>query len=315
MNKLQLQTRIPDELAGKRLDQVIALLIPEHSRSRIQTWIKSGNITVNNKTLRQRDVVNSGDIIRVNVEFAKIELNKPENIPLDIVFQDNELIVINKPAGLVVHPGAGNPDRTLVNALLNFDQKLNLLPRAGIIHRLDKDTTGIMVIARTPTTHTFLIDKLQQRDIKREYQTIVCGQVTAGGAIENKIGRHPIHRTRMAVTANGKPATTHFRIIKKFKHYTHLRVNLETGRTHQIRVHMSHINHPVLGDPVYGKNNSALKGIDPVLRDLISNFKRQALHAYRLEFPHPVTNELKTFQAEPPEDFKQLINALETYDC
>ena len=314
MSKIELKTPVPDELAGKRLDQIMTVLIPEHSRSRIQSWIKEGMITVNDNKIRQRDTVNLGDIIQANIEFNEIDEYEPEDIPLDIIYEDDALIVINKPAGLIVHPGAGNPNHTLVNALLNYDNNLKILPRAGIIHRLDKDTTGIMVIARTLAAHTFLVDKLQKRDIKREYQTIVCGQITAGSTVETNIGRHPTNRTKMAVTNNGKHAVTHFRIIKKFEHYTHLKVNLETGRTHQIRVHMAHIKHPVVGDPVYGKNHSIVKGIDTNLRDKIKNFKRQALHAHILEFPHPVTNDIKRFEAELPDDIKQLIVDLETYD-
>ncbi len=314
MSKIEFKTPVPDEFAGKRLDHVLARLIPEHSRSRIQSWIKEGKITVNNQNLRQRDIVSPGDIIQACVEFDDIEEYAPEDIPLDIVYEDDALILINKPAGLVVHPGAGNPSHTLINALLNFDENLKLLPRAGIIHRLDKDTTGIMVIARTLSAHTFLVDKLQNRQIKREYQAIVCGQVTAGSTIETNIGRHPSNRIKMAVTNNGKQAVTHFRIIKKFNHYTHLKVNLETGRTHQIRVHMSYIKHPIVGDPVYGRNHSIVKGVDPILRDKIKVFERQALHAHILELPHPVTNKEKRFEAELPSDMKQLIADLEAYD-
>ena len=314
MTRIEFQKIVPEEIAGNRLDQTISILMPEHSRSRIQSWIKEGNITVNNKILRQKDIVRKGDIITINVEISDKEEYKPEKIPLDIIFKDDTLIIINKPAGLVVHPGAGNHEHTLVNALLNFDSQLAKLPRAGIIHRLDKDTTGIMVIARTLSAHTFLVEQLQQRKIKREYQTIVCGQITSGDTIETNIARHPANRIKMAVTNSGKKAITHYRVIKKFKHYTHLKIILETGRTHQIRVHMSHIRHPVLGDPVYGKNHSLVKGTASELREIIKGFRRQALHAYSLELAHPLSNETKKFKADPPEDFNKLLGELNSYD-
>jgi 23S rRNA pseudouridine1911/1915/1917 synthase len=314
MSKLQLQTTIPEEFAGKRLDQALSQLYPEHSRSRIQSWIKSGDVTVNKLNYRQKDVVNFGDAIEICTEINSIEKSEAEAIDLDILHEDDAIIIINKPAGLVVHPGAGNPNHTLVNALLHFDQSLDTIPRAGIIHRLDKDTTGVMVVARTLESHTYLVDKLQKREIKRGYQTIVCGQIIAGGSIENKMGRHPVHRTKMAITNSGKTAITHYRVIKKFRHYTHLDVQLETGRTHQIRVHMSHIKHPIVGDPVYGNNKSIRKGVDPSLSDIIKNFKRQALHAYNLELPHPVTGKRMKFNAKIPSDIKSLIAALNNYD-
>lgn len=314
MKKFQLQVTVPDELAGKRLDQALSILCPEHSRSRIQSWIKSNSVSVNNLNYKQKDEVNSGDVIKIDAEINNVEKYQAEAIDLDIIYEDNDIIIINKPAGLVVHPGAGNPNHTLVNALLNFDKNLDAIPRAGIVHRLDKETTGIMVVARTLESHTFLVNRLQERNIKREYQAVVCGQLVAGGSIENKMGRHPVHRTRMAVTNSGKVATTHYRVIKKFKHYTHLHIQLETGRTHQIRVHMSHIKHPIVGDPVYGKNNSIKKGVDPALRDIIKNFKRQALHAFSLELPHPSTGEKIKFTAELPNDMVTLIEALNSYD-
>lgn len=314
MSKLHLQTTISEDLAGRRLDQALSQLYPEHSRSRIQSWIKAGDVSVNNLKYKQRDVVKTGDLIEVNTEIKNAEKYQPEAIELNIIFEDEALIIINKPVGLIVHPGAGNPNHTLVNALLNFDDSLDAIPRAGIIHRLDKDTTGVMVIARTLESHTFLVNKLQKREIKREYQAIVCGQLTAGGSIENKMGRHPIHRTKMAVTNNGKAAITHYRVLNRYQHYTHLRVQLETGRTHQIRVHMSHIKHPIVGDPVYEKNNSVRKGVVPILRETIKNFKRQALHAYALELPHPVSGDEMIFNAELPDDMTDLIKSLDFHD-
>ena len=296
------------------MDQALSALHPQHSRARIQSWIKAGDVTVNKKGFRQRDRVNTGDFIEINTTVSVVNQDKPEVIPLEIIYEDEAFIIINKPAGLVVHPGAGNPNHTLVNALLNHDKNLNAIPRAGIIHRLDKDTTGIMVVARRLTAHTYLVDRLQKRDIKREYQTIVCGRVTAGSTIETLMGRHPVQRTKMAVTKKGKTAITHYRIIKKYQHYTHLRVQLETGRTHQIRVHLSHAKLPIVGDPVYGKNHSIRKGVDPILRESIRDFKRQALHAYTLELPHPLSGEIKKFKADLPEDIQSLIRNLEQFD-
>lgn len=314
MPKLQLQIVIPEELSGKRLDQALSQLVPEHSRSRIQSWIKAGDVSVNKSISKQRTEVHVGDIIELDTEINKIEKHQAEAINLNILHEDEAIIIINKPAGLIIHPGAGNPNHTLVNALLNFDEDLDAIPRAGIIHRLDKDTTGVLVVARTLESHTNLVDQLQKRDIKREYQAMVCGQLTSGASIENKMGRHPKQRIKMAVTNNGKIATTHYRIIKKYEHYTHLHVQLETGRTHQIRVHMSHIKHPIVGDPVYGNNKSIRKGVDSSLRDFILNFNRQALHAFSLELTHPVSKQKMNFSAELPDDIKALIDALNSYD-
>jgi 23S rRNA pseudouridine1911/1915/1917 synthase len=314
MPKLQLQIIIPEELSGRRLDQALSELVPEHSRSRIQSWIRAGDVSVNKSIYKQRSEVRIGDIIEIDTDIKNIDKHQAEAINLNILHEDEALIIINKPAGLIVHPGAGNPNHTLVNALLNFDENLDAIPRAGIIHRLDKDTTGVLVVARTLESHTYLVDQLQKRDIKREYQAIVCGQLTSGGSIENKMGRHPKQRIKMAVTNNGKIAATHYRIIKKYQHYTHLHVQLETGRTHQIRVHMSHIKHPIVGDPVYGNNKSIRKGVDSSLRDFILNFNRQALHAFSLELTHPVNKQEMKFIAELPDDIESLIEALNNYD-
>tara|TARA_B100001964_G_scaffold26308_1_gene26194 strand:- start:2111 stop:3055 length:945 start_codon:yes stop_codon:yes gene_type:complete len=314
MRKIQLEIVIPEKFKGKRLDLALSKLFPEHSRSRIQSWIKAGEVEVNNSKYKQRNVVNSGDIIKINTTLKSIDKHQAEHIDLDVIHEDKAIIIINKPAGLVVHPGAGNQKHTLVNALLHFDEKLDVLPRAGIIHRLDKDTTGIMIIARTIESYTYLVNELQKRNIKRNYKAIICGQLVAGGVIENKIGRHPVHRTKMAVTDKGKLATTHYRIIKKFQHYTYLDIQLGTGRTHQIRVHMNNEKHPIIGDPLYGKNTFIKKGINASLREFIKNFKRQALHAYNLEFTHPISKKIISLKAELPDDMNNLINILEMYD-
>ena len=314
MRKIQLEIVIPEKFKGKRLDLALSKLFPEHSRSRIQSWIKAGEVEVNNSKYKQRNVVNSGDIIKINTTLKSIDKHQAEHIGLDVIHEDKAIIILNKPAGLVVHPGAGNQKHTLVNALLHFDEKLDVLPRAGIIHRLDKDTTGIMIIARTIESYTYLVNELQKRKIKRNYKAIICGQLVAGGVIENKIGRHPVHRTKMAVTDKGKLATTHYRIIKKFQHYTYLDIQLGTGRTHQIRVHMNNEKHPIIGDPLYGKNTFIKKGIDASLREFIKNFKRQALHAYNLEFTHPISKKIISLKAELPDDTNNLIKILEMYD-
>ena len=314
MRKIQLEIVIPEKFEGTRLDLALSKLFPEHSRSRIQSWIKAGEVEVNNSKYKQRNVVNTGDIIKINTTLKNIDKHQAEHINLNVIHKDSAIIILNKPAGLVVHPGAGNQNHTLVNALLHFDEKLDVLPRAGIIHRLDKDTTGIMIVARTIESYTYLVNELQKRNIKRNYKAIICGQLVAGGVIENKIGRHPVHRTKMAVTDKGKLATTHYRIIKKFQHYTYLDIQLGTGRTHQIRVHMNNEKHPIIGDPLYGKNTFIKKGINASLREFIKNFKRQALHAYNIEFTHPISKKVINLKAKLPDDMNNLIKILEIYD-
>lgn len=314
MRKIQLEIVIPEKFEGKRLDLALSKLFPEHSRSRIQSWIRAGEVEVNNSKYKQRNVVNTGDIIKINTTLKSIDKHQAEHIDLDVIHEDKAIIILNKPAGLVVHPGAGNQKHTLVNALLHFDEKLDVLPRAGIIHRLDKDTTGIMIIARTIESYTYLVNELQKRNIKRNYKAIICGQLVAGGVIENKIGRHPVHRTKMAVTDKGKLAITHYKVIKKFQHYTYLDIQLDTGRTHQIRVHMNNEKHPIIGDPLYGKNTFIKKGIHASLREFIKNFKRQALHAYNIEFTHPISKKVINLKAKLPDDMNNLIKILEIYD-
>ncbi len=314
MHKLQLQTAVPEALAGRRLDQALAALFPRHSRARLQAWITAGYVRVNDQNLKQKDRVKGADRIKINAIITEHGGDRPEAIPLAIIHEDDSLILVNKPAGLVVHPGAGNPEHTLVNALLHHDPGLSALPRAGIIHRLDKDTTGLLIIARTASAHTALVKHLQARRIKREYQAIVSGRVTAGGTIAAAIGRHPLQRKKMAVTPNGKAAITHYRLIKKYRHYTHLALRLETGRTHQIRVHLAHINHPLAGDPVYAKHKTGVKGSSAGLRQTIAKLGRQALHACRLTLPHPESGKTITCGAELPPDMRRLIEALERHD-
>lgn len=306
---------VPEELSGHRLDVVLANLFPQHSRSRLQAWIKAGNVRVNNQILRQKDPVVTGQEIEIIPEYTPEDKCLAQEIPLEILFEDSELIVINKPAGLVVHPGAGNPDNTLQNALLHHDPELHRVARAGIFQRLDKDTSGIMVIARTPETHTRLVEQLQSRNITREYRAVVSGAMTAGGKIDAPVGRHQVYRKRMAVTEKGKPAITHYRILMKYRSHTHISVRLETGRTHQIRVHMAYIHHPVVGDPVYGGRKRLPKNICPELRHIIQSFPRQALHASSMSLSHPVSGQQITWESPLPEDIQELLDSLANYDA
>jgi 23S rRNA pseudouridine1911/1915/1917 synthase len=309
--RIHIKTVIPEQMSGKRLDQALAELLPEHSRARLQGWIRDGYVQIDKKSMRPRDKVRGGEQIKIEAEIEAQISATPQDIPLEIVFEDEYLIIINKPAGMIVHPGAGNPRHTLMNALLHHDQQLEQVARAGIVHRLDKDTSGLLVIARTPQSHTSLVKQLQARNMHREYVTIVSGIMTAGGTIDQPIGRHPKHRTRMAVVKNGRPAMTHYRIIKKYRHHTQLQVNLETGRTHQIRVHMTWLHYPIIGDPVYGTKKQLVKGMDSTLADIVTAFPRQALHARAIQLIHPKSNEIMAWEALIPEDMAELIDSLE----
>jgi len=308
--QLQLSATIPKDMAGKRLDQVLAVLFSEHSRTRLQAWIKNGQVRVNNKIMRQRDKVLGGENVEIETSYEIRDTWEAEEIKLQIIHEDETFFILNKPAGLVVHPGAGNPEHTLLNALLYYDPQLRIVPRAGIVQRLDKDTSGLMVIARTPETQTYLVAQMQKRKITREYQAIVTGVMTAGGTIDKPVGRHPKHRTRMAVVDNGKPATSHYRIITKYPAHTHIRVQLETGRTHQIRVHMAYLHYPIIGDPVYAGRPQIPKGASSELVTAIQSFPRQALHASAIELQHPTTSESLRFEAPLPDDIQILINML-----
>jgi 23S rRNA pseudouridine1911/1915/1917 synthase len=308
MNKLN--STVPEEMAGERLDKVLAQLFPQHSRARLQEWIKMGNVQVDNKSLKQKVAVQAGQIIEIIPVFEPQVDDAAEDIPLSILHEDEALIIINKPAGMVVHPGAGNAQHTLLNALLHFDPGLEDVPRAGIIQRLDKDTSGIMIIARQPSSHTYLVEELRQRRISRQYEAIVHGVMTAGGTINAAIARHSRQRKQMTVAAHGKEAITHYRVANKFRAHTHIRVNLETGRTHQIRVHMAHIKYPIVGDPVYGGRKRSAKNISDDLRRHLESFPRQALHATKLELEHPLRKEKVEYYAPLPEDISQLLETL-----
>ena len=314
MKLIQQSFQVEKHQAGNRLDNALHQLLPDYSRSRIQQWIQHGFVSINQELCKPRQKVYSGDLIKLDVpEQAKIS-DQPQFIEFDILHQDEDIFVVNKPANLVVHPAAGHQDGTLVNGLLARDSRLEQLPRAGIVHRLDKDTTGVMVVARNLTAHNWLVDQLQQRLVKREYIALAQGVVTAGRTIETDMGRHPQNRKKMAVLNGGKKAITHFQVARKFHHYTQVKVQLETGRTHQIRVHMAHINYPLLGDTVYGGRARIPAGVDEALQQVIQGFKRQALHAERLSFEHPRSREMVSFEAPLPDDFQRLQDALIQYD-
>jgi len=302
---------LPPDLAGLRLDQALARLLPQYSRSRLQGWIDAGAVQVDGRQLRVRDKVVGGEkvIIEARVE-AEVRV-MAEEIPLDIVFKDRALLVINKPAGLVVHPGAGNAAHTLQNALLAFDPKLAVVPRAGIVHRLDKDTSGLLVVARTPEVHTALVAAISEREIERHYIALCTGVMTAGGTVDEPIGRHRSHRTRMAVRGDGRPAVTHYRVMKRFRSHTLVRAELETGRTHQIRVHFAHIGYPLVGDPDYGGRRRLPAGASPELVAALAGFRRQALHAARLKLEHPVSGKEMEWEVPIPADFAGLVAVLE----
>jgi len=307
---IQLSLNIPADHSGQRLDQALAALLPDYSRSRLKTWIESGAVQVDGQARRPKDKVFGGEAIEVNAILEQAVAAEPQSIPVDLVHEDKHVFVVNKPAGLVVHPGAGNPDRTLQNALLALDPRLAELPRAGIVHRLDKETSGLLVIARTLKAHTALVRMLEERVIHREYEAICKGVMTAGGTVDAPIDRHPAERVKMAVRQGGRESVTHYRVIKRYRANTHVRVQLETGRTHQIRVHLSHIGYPIVGDRVYGGRLGMPKGATEELRVALREFPRQALHAARLKFEHPVTGRAIECTAPLPDDMVQLLGVL-----
>jgi 23S rRNA pseudouridine1911/1915/1917 synthase len=302
---------LPPEAAGLRFDQALARALPQYSRARLKEWIESGAVQVDGRPLRPKDKVLGSEQVRIEVQLAVESDVAAEAMPLAVVFKDRALIVINKPAGLVVHPGAGNARHTLQNALLGLDPKLALVPRAGLVHRLDKDTSGLLVVARTPEAHTALVAQLAARDITREYLAVCLGVMTAGGTIDEPIGRHRSQRTRMAVRADGRASVTHYRVVRRFRAHTLVRVQLETGRTHQIRVHLAHAGFPVVGDPLYGGRRRLTAGCTPALAEALANFPRQALHAARLKLAHPVTGREMEWEAPLPADMAALLAALE----
>lgn len=300
---------VPEKLAGLRLDQALVALFSDYSRARLARWVKDGHVLVNGERMRPKDLVNGGEEVVLEAEQEVETTWRAQDIPLDIVYEDEAVLVINKPAGLVVHPGAGNMDGTLSNALLHYDSSLEQVPRAGVVHRLDKETSGLLVVARTLTAQKSLVEQLQARAFERDYLALAVGLMTAGGTIEAPIGRHPIHRMRQAVLPGGKEAITHYRVEERFRAHTLLRVKLETGRTHQIRVHMAYLKYPLVGDPVYGGRLRIPAGATPGLDAAIRKFKRQALHAERLGFEHPLSGERLSWQAPLPDDMLALVEA------
>jgi len=312
MTTIRHEAEVPLAAAGRRFDQALAEMFPDYSRSRLSGWIKSGAVTLDGVQAPPRQLLRGGEQVRLQVELENEVTSAPEDIALDIVHEDEHLLVLNKPAGLVVHPGAGNPAGTLLNALLHHDPKLAELPRAGIVHRLDKDTSGLMVVAKTLPTYTALVDLLSRHEVERQYEAVVLGTMVAGGTVDEPIGRSMGDRLRQAVRdeEDGKRAVTHYRLRERFRAHSLLQCQLETGRTHQIRVHMAHINHPLVGDPLYGGGLKLPKGASAELIAMLRGFRRQALHAERLSFIHPITGEALSFGVERPADQLALIEAL-----
>ncbi|MDP3876651.1 MAG: 23S rRNA pseudouridine(1911/1915/1917) synthase RluD [Methylobacter sp.] len=306
----RLTEEVPYELAGMRLDQVLAELFADYSRSKLQTWVKDGRVQVNGLTLKAKDKLVGGETIELDAEAEVVITAEPEPIPLEIIFEDDSLLIVNKPAGLVVHPAVGNWNGTLLNALLNHNSNLETLPRAGIVHRIDKETSGLLMIAKTLQAHNSLTSQLQDRAITREYLAITRGRMTAGGTVDEPIGRHPTDRKRYAVRENGKDAVTHYRVSQRFTRHTLVQVKLETGRTHQIRVHMAHIRFPLLGDQVYGGRFQMPPDCSEQLEKELRSFKRQALHAAKLGLQHPVTDEYFEWEQPMPDDMTRLLAAL-----
>ena len=308
--RIEQQAVVPSSDIGRRFDQVAADLFSDFSRSRLQQWIKQGDLLVDSQRQVPKYKLLGGEILDLNTELAAEGDWQAEDIPLNIVFEDDAILVINKSANFVVHPAAGNYSGTVLNALLHHCPSLVSVPRAGIVHRLDKDTTGLMVVAKTLQAHTHLVTQLQARTVRREYEAVVTGVVIAGGTVDQPVGRHAKQRTKMAVISDGKEARTHFKVLDRFDGHSHLRLKLETGRTHQIRVHMAHIKYPIVGDDVYAGRLRLHKGASEELQGRIKAFGRQALHAKELELLHPTTGELIGWSSELPEDMLNLLEAL-----
>ena len=312
MTQIETQSGVvPTECDGMRLDQAAAKMFPDFSRARLQSWIKSGALRVNGEPTNQRTKVAVGSVLELQVELEPEVAWSGESLPLDILFEDEDILILNKPPGLVVHPGAGNPNGTLVNALLHHRPSLESLPRAGLVHRIDKETSGLLVVAGSLRAHTSLVDQLQHKTMHREYFAVVRGTMTGGGTVNAPIGRHPRQRTKMAVVPHGgKEAVTHYRVAERFRAHTAIDVQLETGRTHQIRVHMAHRNLPLLGDPVYGGRLQFPADASEELKDALRSFRRQALHARRLTLVHPADQEEMVFESPLASDLVELVAVL-----
>ena len=305
---------IPERMTGDRLDVALSEMLPDYSRSKITAWIKSGDALINNKAFKPKDKVNGSQIVILSLNKKQNNDWSAENIALNVVFEDEDIIIINKPFGLVTHPGVGNWNGTLANALLYYDPELSKLDRAGIVHRLDKNTSGLMVIARNEKSQKYLVEQLQSHSVVREYSAIVYGHMISGGSVNDPIGRDPKDRIKQAVSSNGKDATTHYRVIDRFKSHTHVKAILETGRTHQIRVHLSHIGYPLLGDSMYGGRLRFPKKASEILKESLLGFKRQALHSKKLTLNHPSTGELMSWKAPLPDDMVELLAILNEFD-
>ncbi len=310
MTEAPRQLTIPDNLAGQRLDQALASMFPEYSRSRLKSWILQGYVTVDDRELRPRDAIHGGELVQLVPQAEVGVSSEPEAIKLDVAYEDEDLLVVNKPAGLVVHPGSGNTRGTLMNGLLHHVPEVAELPRAGIVHRLDKETSGLLLVGKSLRSHTALTRALADRAISRHYVAICTGVLTGGGRIDAPIGRHPVDRLKMSVREGGKPAVTHYRVLERFSAHTYISVQLETGRTHQIRVHFAYRRKPLLGDQVYGGRLAMPAAASDDLQAALRSFKRQALHAARLAFTHPCSDEDIDLQTEPPDDFAGLLSAL-----
>ena len=305
---------IPERMKGQRYDSALSQMLPDYSRSKITSWIKSGGALIDKKTFKPKDKVQGNEVISLEVSSKNTNDWAAEKIPLNIIFEDDHILVINKPSGLVTHPGAGNWSGTLGNALLYYDANLASLDRSGIVHRLDKNTSGLMVVAKNPKSQKYLVEQMQTHSIEREYSAIVYGSMIAGGTIDKPIGRDPKDRIKQAVTRNGKKAVTHYRVIDRYNSHTNVKAILETGRTHQIRVHLSHIGYPLVGDSVYGGRLRFPKKASQELRDALKAFNRQALHSKKLTLKHPETLELMSWKIELPEDMRKLLDVLSNFD-
>ena len=310
VEKIQQEARVEAQHAGMRADVVAAELFGGFSRARLQAWLKSGELKVNGDCVKPKDKLLGNELLSLDAVVAREVNDQPEDVGFSIIYEDAHLLVIDKPSGLVVHPAAGHASGTLLNGLLAYDEGQAKLPRAGIVHRLDRDTTGLMVVARSLEAHAGLVAQLQEKQLYREYEAVSVGVMTGGGKVDAPIGRHPRDRKRMAVTSAGKAAVTHYRVIDRFRGHTHVRVMLETGRTHQIRVHMAHIRYPLVGDPLYGGRPRLPAGIGEALRDELQAFPRQALHARKLGLKHPLSGEDLTFESSLPADITELLAQL-----
>ena len=310
----KLKIIIPERMTGQRLDVALSEMLPDYSRSKITAWIKSGEALINHKPFKPKDKVNGSEMVELTISQKQNNDWAGEDIPLNVIFEDDDIIVLNKAVGLVTHPGAGNWSGTLANALLHYEPKLATLDRAGIVHRLDKNTSGLMVVSRNEKSQKYLVEQLQKHSVSREYSAIVYGHMVAGGTIDEPIGRDTKDRVKQAVSSHGKEAVTHYRVIDRYQNHTHVKAILETGRTHQIRVHLSHIGYPLMGDPMYGGKVRFPKKADVILKEAIVNFKRQALHARKLTLTHPISGELMSWKAPLPEDMLALLDVLSAYD-